>query len=146
MSSTGVAGSDPTGNFVDLDFPLFRLGDVYLMYAEATLRSGAGGNMTTALGYINALRDRAYGNNSGEIALGALTLPFILDERGRELYWEGTRRTDLIRFGLFTSNTYLWPWKGGTLTGTGVSDDLNIYPLASTDIVANPSLKQNKGY
>jgi hypothetical protein len=146
VDTLGHPGSDPTGNFVDLDFPLFRLGDVYLMYAEAVLRGGAGGSMTTALGYVNALRDRAYGNTNGEILAGALNLQFILDERGRELYWEGTRRTDLIRFGLFTNATYLWPWKGGVLNGTGVSDNLNIYPLASTDIVANPFLHQNPGY
>lgn len=146
ISSTGQAGSDPSGNFVDLDFPLFRLGDVYLMYAEAVLRGGSGGSSATALGYINALRDRAYGDASGEIATGDMTLSFILDERGRELYWEGSRRTDLIRFGLFTSGTYVWPWKGGAINGTSVDDKYNIYPLASTDIVANPALKQNSGY
>jgi hypothetical protein len=146
ISSTGQAGSDPSGNFADLDFPLFRLGDVYLMYAEAVLRGGTGGDAATALGYVNALRDRAYKGPSGEITATDLTLPFILDERGRELYWEGGRRTDLIRYGLFTSGTYLWPWKGGVLNGTGVDAHLNIYPLASTDIVANPNLKQNAGY
>ena len=146
VSSTGQVGSDPSGNFVDLDFPLFRLADIYLIYAEAVLRGGSGGDAATALGYVNALRDRAYGDNSGEIAAGDLTLPFILDERGRELYWEGGRRTDLIRYDLFTSGSYLWPWKGGVLNGTGVDAHLNIYPLASTDIVANPNLKQNPGY
>lgn len=146
VSSTGVPGSDPTGNFVDLDFPFFRLGEIYLTYAEAVLRGGTGGDMNTALGYINALRDRAYGNASGEITLGQLTLPFILTERGRELYWEGTRRTDLIRFGSFTSSTYLWPWKGGSINGVGVSSNLNLYPLSSADIVSNPKLKQNPGY
>lgn len=146
LSSTGQAGSDPSGNFVDLDFPMFRLADIYLMYAEAVLRGGSGGDATTALGYVNALRDRAYGNTSGEITATDLTLPFILDERGRELYWEGGRRTDLIRFDLFTSGTYVWPWKGGVPNGTGVDAHLNIYPLASTDIVANPNLKQNAGY
>ena len=150
VSSTGKAGSDPSGNFADLDFPLFRLGDIYLMYAEAVLRGGSGGDAGTALGYVNKLRDRAYentsGNTTGEIGATDLTLPFILDERGRELYWEGSRRTDLIRYDLFTSSAYLWPWKGGALNGTGVDAHLNIYPLASTDIVANPNLKQNSGY
>ena len=150
VSSTGKVGSDPSGNFTDLDFPLFRLGDIYLMYAEATLRGGGGGDAGTALGYVNALRDRAYENApgviTGEIVAADLTLPFILDERARELYWEGSRRTDLIRYGLFTSAAYVWPWKGGALNGTGVDAHLNIYPLASTDIVANPNLKQNTGY
>jgi len=147
ISSTGTAGSDPSGNFVDLDFPLFRLADVYLMYAESVLRGGTGGDPVKALGYINVLRDRAYnGSTSGEITAATLTLPFILDERGRELYWEGNRRTDLVRFGLFTSASYLWPWKGGIAGGVGVDAHLNIYPLSSADIVANPNLKQNPGY
>lgn len=146
LSSAGKAGSDPSGNFVDLDFPMFRLADIYLMYTEAVLRGGTGGDAGTALTYINALRDRAYGNASGEIGSGDLTLPFILDERGRELYWEGNRRTDLVRYGLFTSGSYVWPWKGGVAGGTGVDAHLNTYPLASTDLVANPNLKQNSGY
>jgi hypothetical protein len=147
VTSTGQAGSDPQGTFVDTDFPLFRLGDVYLMYAEAVLRGGQGGNQTQALTYVNALRDRAYGNQSGRVTAANLTAPnFILDERGRELYWEGSRRTDLVRFGRFTTAAYLWPWKGGVAAGQAVSDNLNIFPLPSTDIVANPTLKQNPGY
>lgn len=146
VSSTGVAGSDPGGNFSDLDFPLFRLADVYLMYAEAVLRGGTGGSVATALGYINALRTRAYGNTNGNIAATALTLPFILDERGRELYWEGYRRTDLIRFGVFTGGTYLWPWKGNALAGTSVDAHLNLYPLSATDVNINSNLTQNIGY
>ena len=147
VTSTGAAGSDPQGTFVDTDFPLFRLGEVYLMYAEAVLRGGTGGTPAQALAYVNALRDRAYGNPSGRIAAADLAAPnFLLDERGRELYWEGSRRTDLVRFGRFTSAAYLWPWKGGVAAGKGVSDNLNLYPLPSTDIVANPSLTQNPGY
>ena len=97
VTSASVAGSDPT--FPDTDFPVFRLADAYLMYAEAVLRGGTGGDATTALGYINALRTRAYGNATGNILAGALTLDFILDERSRELYGEASRRTDIIRFG-----------------------------------------------
>lgn len=151
VTSTGKPGSDPTGTFVDTDFPMFRLGDVYLMYAEAVQRGGQGGTPAQALAYVNALRDRAYNNPSGGTA-GHVTAAdvaspdFILAERGRELYWEGTRRTDLIRFGKFTSAGYLWPWKGGTAAGQGVSPNLNIFPLPSTDIVANPTLVQNPGY
>ncbi|MCB2409625.1 RagB/SusD family nutrient uptake outer membrane protein [Hymenobacter lucidus] len=150
-TSTGANGKDPQQIFVDTDFPLFRLADVYLMYAEAVLRGGQGGTQTQALTYINALRDRAFGNSGGttdgHITLAELTAPdFVLDERGRELYWEGTRRTDLVRFGKFTTATYLWPWKGGAKNGQAVSPNLNLYPLPSTDIVANPSLVQNPGY
>lgn len=91
----GNAGSDPTGDFPDTDFPMFRLADVYLMYAEAVLRGGQGGSVTQATDYINILRSRAYGNSNGNISTAQLTLDFILDERARELYWEGHRRTDL---------------------------------------------------
>ncbi|MEJ7659133.1 MAG: RagB/SusD family nutrient uptake outer membrane protein [Hymenobacter sp.] len=148
VTSTGKPGSDPTGTFVDTDFPLFRLGDVYLMYAEAVLRGGAGGTQAQALTYVNALRDRAYGNQSGRITAADLTAPdFILNERGRELYWEASRRTDLVRFGKYTSASYLWPWKGGaTQDGAGIADTRSIFPLPSTDLVANPTLKQNPGY
>ncbi|MFX8844659.1 RagB/SusD family nutrient uptake outer membrane protein, partial [Acinetobacter baumannii] len=85
----------------------------YLIYAESVLRGGTGGDAATALGYINALRQRAYGNTSGNITATQLTTDFILDERARELYWEGFRRTDLIRYNKFVDATYLWPWKGG---------------------------------
>ena len=147
VTSTGAPGVDPTGTFVDTDFPLLRLADVYLMYAEAVLRGGSGGTQAQALTYVNALRDRAYGDPSGRVALADLTAAnFILDERGRELYWEGTRRTDLVRFSRFGGGTYLWPWKGGVAAGKTISTNLNIYPIPSTDIVANPTLKQNPGY
>jgi len=146
-TSTGANGVDPQQIFVDTDFPLFRLADVYLMYAEAVLRGGSGGTQPQALAYVNALRDRAYGNPGGRITAAELTAPnFILDERARELYWEAARRTDLIRFERFTSASYLWPWKGGVRNGQGVDVKFNLYPLPSTDIVANPTLQQNPGY
>lgn len=146
VSATGVAGTDPTGNYPDTDFPLFRLADVYLMYAEAVLRGGTGGSATDALLYVNKLRERAYGNSSGDIDAHDLTLDFILNERGRELFWEGYRRTDLIRFGKFTGSNYLWPWKGGIKEGRAVEDYRVVYPIPSSDIIANPGLVQNKGY
>lgn len=142
----GKQGHDATGNYVDTDFPMFRLADVYLMYAEAVLRGGGGGNAATALQYVNTLRQRAYHGTSGNITAGQLTLDFILAERSRELYWEATRRTDLIRFGKQTSAAYLWAWKGGTMNGTGVKDAYNILPIPSADLIANPNLVQNDGY
>jgi hypothetical protein len=144
VTRTGAVGQSL--DFSDVDFPLFRLSEMYLIYAEATLRGGAGGNAATALGYINLIRTRAYGNASGNVTAGALTLNFILDERARELYWEGFRRTDLIRFGRFTTATYLWPFKGGVAGGRSVEDFRNIYPIPTDDITANPTLKQNPGY
>jgi starch-binding outer membrane protein, SusD/RagB family len=138
--------ADPAGNWVDIDFPLFRLGEIYLVYAEAVLRGGTGGDAATALTHINQLRTRAYGNASGNITAGQLTLDFILDERGRELYYEAYRRTDLIRFGKFTTSTYLWAWKGGVSAGRAVDAKYNIFPIPSTDLSSNPNLVQNTGY
>ena len=135
---------DPAKDFSDIDFPLFRFGEVYLNYAEAVLRGGTGGNQATALEYINALRTRAYaGSTSGNINAGQLTLDFILDERGRELYFEAHRRTDLIRFNKFTTNAYLWAWKGGVKNGTAVDVKRNVFPIPNTDISSNPNLVQN---
>jgi len=144
VTSAGTKGTDAEGNFPDTDFPMFRLADVHLMYAEAVERGGAGGDRTRALSLLNALRQRAYGNTSGNIT--SFNADYILQERARELLWEGSRRTDLIRFGRFTTGTYLWPWKGGVRDGKAVSDNLNVFPIPATDLVANPSLKQNTGY
>ena len=137
-------GSDPQRNFSDIDFPMFRLADAHLMYAEAAVRGG--GDVSLGVNYFNALRERAYGDASRNIGVGQLTLQAILDERARELYYEGHRRTDLIRYNLFTSPNYVWQWKGNDSTGVGVSDHLNIYPLPASDLVANPNLQQNPGY
>ena len=139
--------SDVNRNFSDVDFPVFRLSEMYLIYAEAVLRQGAGGDAGNALKYINEIRKRAYGTtNQGQISAGDLTLPFILDERGRELFWEGHRRTDLIRYGLLTTGTYLWPWKGGIASGTAVDAKYNLFAIPASNLVANTNLTQNNGY
>lgn len=138
---------DAGGNtFMDVDFPMFRLADVYLMYAEAVLRNGSGGSINQALTYVNQLRNRAFEGTSGDITTGQLTLDFILDERGRELYWEGHRRTDLIRFGKFSGGTYLWPWKGNVKAGKSTEAFRDLFPIPAADLAANPGLKQNTGY
>ena len=146
ITSTGAAGKDPEKKFPDTDLPLIRLAEVYLTYAEAVLRGGEGGDRATALGYINQLRTRAYGNASGNIADSDLTLDFILDERARELYWEGLRRTDLIRYGKFTGGAYLWSFKGGAASGVAVPDYRNLYPIPQDARTANENLTQNTGY
>lgn len=140
----GNPGSDATGDHTDIDFPMFRLADVYLMYAEAFLRGG-GGSASTATGYINELRERAYGDTSGNILEADLTLDFIIDERSRELYWEAHRRTDLIRFDQFSDNG-VWQWKGGVQSGTTTESFRDLMPLPATDLGINTNLEQNPGY
>lgn len=146
VRSDGGPTSDPNREFSDVDFPVFRLPEMYLIYAEAVLRGGSGGDLATATNYINLMRQRAYGNNSGNISQADLDLQFVLDERGRELYWEGHRRTDLVRYNLLTTGTYLWPWKGGVASGTAVNDRYNIFPIPAANLTANPKLTQNEGY
>lgn len=136
--------TDPTKVFSSIDLPLFRLAEIYLIYAEAVLRGASTGTQDQALVYYNALRIRGYGNVSGNVT--SITLQDILDERGRELFWEGFRRSDLIRYGQFTTNKYLWAWKGGVQNGTSVSDNYNLFPIPTFDISANHNLIQNPGY
>ncbi|PRY95815.1 RagB/SusD family nutrient uptake outer membrane protein [Marinilabilia salmonicolor] len=141
-------GSNPPSNNAYTDFPLFRLGEVYLNYAEAVLRGGAGGDEATALQYVNELRERAYGEESAlaTIAEADLTLDFIFEERGRELFYEALRRTDMVRFGKFSGSSYVWPWKGGIKEGRSVNDFRSVYPIPSDDIGSNLNLVQNEGY
>lgn len=124
--------------FVDTDFPVFRTADAYLMYAECAARGAA--DKTKGEQYLTAVRTRA---GVGSIAL---TLDNIIDERGRELYYEGFRRQDLIRFGLFTTDKYLWEFKGGVQEGQEVEEHFNLYPIIASDLNANGNLTQNPGY
>lgn len=140
----GNQGSDATGDFVDIDFPVFRLADAYLMYAEAVLRGGGGSN-AQAVSYINTLRERAYGNNGSNITSAQLTLPFILDERARELYWEAHRRQDLVRFNQFSTNG-VWAWKGNVQGGTTTPAFRNLFPIPAEQLNLNDNLVQNPGY
>src|SRR5690606_27848148 len=87
VTSTGSTPVNDETGFIDTDFPLFRLADAYLMYAEAVLRGATNGSSATALGYVNELRNRTNDDPIGDINSGDMTLDFILDERGRELYW-----------------------------------------------------------
>ncbi len=125
---------------------MFRLGDAYLIYAEAHLRGG-GGDRAQALAYVNALRERAvWRTPARNITDPELTLQFILDERGRELLWEAHRRTDLVRYGLFTGGDYLWQWKGGAPAGVATEPYRDLYPLPASELTTNPNLTQNPGY
>ncbi len=143
VRSDGTVGNQLT--FSSVDFPMFRLADAYLMYAEAHLRSGSG-SQTQAVGYINALRERANGDSSENISSSELTLDFIIDERARELYWESHRRQDLIRFGLFTGSEYIWTLKGNSITGVPTPDFRKLFPIPNASLAANQNLTQNPGY
>ena len=156
----GTDASNTGNDGVDTDYPLFRLSDVYLMYAECVARikgtnwddwnGGTDANDPAviasrkkgAIYWINLVRERAGASDvwSSNFANDDELLQFILDERARELYHEGYRRTDLIRFGQFTTNKYIWQWKGGTHDGQAVDSKYNIYPIPNTELTANPNL------
>lgn len=131
-----------TNDFTDTDFPIIRLADVYLMAAEASLRGA--GDRATGLSYANLVRARAGVPewNSVEFNLNNL-----IDERARELYWENVRRTDLIRFGLFTGSAYNWSWKNNIPGGGAIASHMTLFPIPS-DIIATygSSFTQNPGY
>ncbi len=139
--SNGGTPKDP--QFPDTDFFLMRAAEAYLSYAEATARQNNGTTTAEGASAINAIRSRA--NNKD--TKSSYTLNEILDEWGREFYFEGRRRTDLIRFGKFGgSSDYKWQWKGGTMDGTNFSANLNVFAIPDTDMNANKNLVQNPGY
>lgn len=124
--------------FVDIDFPVFRSADAYLMYAECAARNAA--DKTKGQKYLNDVRARA------GLGATALNLETVIDERGRELYLEGHRRQDLVRFGLFTTSDYLWEFKGGVAEGRAVDAHFNLFSIPADDLNANGNLVQNPGY
>jgi hypothetical protein len=137
VKSNGEAGQ--TTGFVDTDWPLFRVADAHLMLAECAARGKA--DNAKGLASLNAVRERA-----GLDKVSSFTAQDVLDERSRELLWEGHRRSDLIRFGQFTTDAYLWEYKGAVYEGTAVADHRNLFPLPPADVNANGNLKQNAGY
>ncbi len=137
-------GGTPTRtDFADTDFFFFRVGEAYLTYAEAMARLNGGTAPEDAVSLLNQLRMRAHAGTKS-----AYTLQDILDERSRELYFEGLRRTDLIRYGKFggESADYVWSWKGGSANGVNFKKEYNLMPLPSSDLSVNANLKQNAGY
>jgi hypothetical protein len=142
-NTNGSQAANYNPAFASTDFPIFRYADALLMRAESLHNLGDNVNAVTD---INAVRTRAYGNATGNITTAQLTDKFLLDERGREFYYEAQRRTDLIRFGKFTDGSYNWAWKGGAANGTNTSNHLNIFPIPGAEVSANPNIKQNPGY
>ena len=130
----------PTANtegFADVDFPMIRLAEIYLIYAEACMHIGG-----DASAQITALRNRA-----GVPADVVIDNDFLVAERARELMWESHRRTDLIRYGFYDSDAYLWPYKGGdNYAGQDFPAYKNIFPIPPTELATNKALKQNPGY
>ena len=118
------------GDFKKNDYVMFRYADVLLMKAEAMLRSN---NAAGGLTIVNSIRTKR-----GATALAALDLNSMLDERGREMYWESYRRQDLIRFGKYLQAWQEKPADGGTKN--------LLFPIPSSQLAVNPNLTQNPGY
>lgn len=122
--------------FPDTDIPLFRLAEAYLIRAEARFRTGG-----DAITDLNVLRNRAHASQ-----LQGVIEQDLIDEWCREFYLEGRRRSDLVRFNMYTTNKYIWDWKGGVMNGTSVDAHFNVYPIPAADLNNNPNLTQNPGY
>lgn len=136
-------GGTPHDSYnVDIDFFLFRVAEAYLNAAEAEMHLN-GESSAKAKKYIDALRNRAHARPRA-----SYTLNDVLDERARELYCEGLRRTDLIRFNQFGGSqaTYNWELKGGSTNGTTFAKTYNVYPLPSSEVLSNKNLTQIDGY
>jgi len=144
--NTYSTGATPHSTaFPDADYFLMRSAECYLIAAEADARLNNGTTTSTGAGYINQLRDRAHKTQK----LSSYTLDQILDERSRELYFEGFRRTDLVRYGYFggdKSGQYVWEWKGGSQNGASIPAYRNLFAIPSSDMTANPNLTQNPNY
>lgn len=144
VSSDGSpAPNAGASTFMDVDFPLFRAADAYLMLAEAQLRGATTVSESEAKEAWNAVRSRAGLDN---LTGSQYNLDELLDERGRELYWEGWRRSDLIRFGKYTSDAYNWAWKGNVKEGTSVNSRYVLMPIPANELNSNDKLVQNSGY
>lgn len=139
ITSDGNPGK--AAGFVDTDFPVFRYADVLLMAAECALNGSTVISLAEGTGYLNQVRARA-----GLPDANGLDVNALLDERARELYLELWRRQDLIRYDRFTTDKYIWQWKGGTHDGQAVESYKNLFPIPVSDMMVNPNLEQNDGY
>jgi hypothetical protein len=135
MDAVDYAATAATKNFSDIDWPLIRLGEINLIYAEACMHAGG-----DAAAQVKALADRA-----GVAAPKTIDADWLMAERARELMWEGHRRTDLIRYGKWISG-YNWTYKGGNFGGQDLPSHFTVFPVPSTELATNLELQQNPGY
>ena len=138
MRSDGLPASS---QFVETDWPLMRLAEAYLTYAEADAHQNGGTCSADGADHVNTLRARA-----GAAALSKVTLSDIADEWAREFMFEGRRRSDLVRLGLFTGGSYLWDWKGGQQAGVAIDSHLSRYPMPEVMMNLSEDYVQNPGY
>lgn len=126
-------------NFSDTDFPMFRLAEIYLTRAEAKFRlNGSQDGLADIL--------EVQGRANRDLKASSVDEQTLIDEWCREFYMEGRRRSDLVRFGLFTGSKYLWSFKGGSENGQGIPTKCNIYPIPGDEIKNNPNMTQNPKY
>lgn len=126
-------------NFSDTDIPLFRLAEIYLTRAEAKFRLNGS---QKGLADIQLVQDRAH----RDLKATSVDEQTLIDEWGREFFMEGRRRSDLVRFGLFTGSKYLWSFKGGVPNGAGIESHFDIYPIPGNETLNNPNMTQNPKY
>ncbi len=131
----GTMASDTKSYGCSIDYPMIRLAEVYLTYAEACARANS--KTDEGLEKFNLVRRRAFGDENHDAS--ALDLDEILDERGKELYWECSRRTDLVRYDKLTTSDYIWASKGGSQSGQAVASKYNYYPIPANELTANPN-------
>ena len=126
-------------NFSDTDFPMFRLAEIYLTRAEAKYRlNGSQDGLADIL--------EVQGRANRQIKASSVDEQTLIDEWCREFYMEGRRRSDLVRFGLFTGSKYLWSFKGGSENGQGIPTKFDIYPIPGDEMKNNPNMTQNPKY
>jgi hypothetical protein len=138
MDPVDFAATAATKNFSDIDWPLIRLGEINLIYAEACVNLGEVASARTKV-------EELYNRTEAPVNLAVpatLDNEFFFAERARELMWEAHRRTDLIRYGKWTSG-YDWPFKNG---GKDLPDYFNVFPVPATELATNLDLQQNPGY
>ena len=126
-------------NFSDTDIPLFRLAEIYLTRAEAKFRLNGS---QEGWDDIKLVQRRA---NRGTVAT-SVDNQTLIDEWCREFFMEGRRRSDLVRFGLFSGSAYLWSFKGGVPNGAGIESHFDIYPIPGNETKNNPNMTQNPKY